>query len=326
MEKRVDASNAGGTDDVGKPSKAAAGTFTANDQEEMRRKGKKPELMLNFRIISSATFTSLVVGTWELLLATNTPALISGGLSGLFWSYVWIHVGRTFIMLSLAEMLNMAPTGLPPLKPSPVACGVCTNLNTAGGQYHWISEFCASKIPKSLISLNNPSYKPARWEATLLTITFAIGMGRFNILAARWLAYLEGSFAVLHFLALIPFIVVLWAKTPTKQPASDFYLNFADHCAKNQVAAMYAVLGSDAAAHMAEEIRGADVVVPRTMWRSFVANMPLALAVLLSYFFTTGFMGAVLAALYGFPSISVFAATAGYDGTLRPPARQAPRA
>jgi len=57
-------------------------------------------------------------------------------------------------------------------------------------------------------------------------------MGLFNILAAKWLAYFEGTFAVLHLLAFIPFIVVLWVMTPTKQPASDFYLNFADHGAK----------------------------------------------------------------------------------------------
>jgi len=63
-------------------------------------------------------FTSFVMGTWELLLATNTPALISGGLLGLFWSYIWVCVGQTFVMRSLAEMLNMAPTGLPPLEPS----------------------------------------------------------------------------------------------------------------------------------------------------------------------------------------------------------------
>jgi len=41
MEKRVDASNPSGTDDIEKPSKAATGAFRANDQEDIRRMGKK---------------------------------------------------------------------------------------------------------------------------------------------------------------------------------------------------------------------------------------------------------------------------------------------
>jgi choline transport protein len=42
-------------------------------------------------------------------------------MSGLFWSLCWAYTGQFFIVLSLAEMAAMAPT--------------------AGGQYHWVSEF-----------------------------------------------------------------------------------------------------------------------------------------------------------------------------------------
>ncbi|KAK3077856.1 hypothetical protein LTS18_009074, partial [Coniosporium uncinatum] len=68
-----------------------------------------------------------------------------------------------------------------------------------------------------------------------------------------------------------------------------------------QVAAVYTVLGSDAALHMAEEIRGAGVVILRTMWRSFVANMPLALAMLLSYLFNIGSVDACARGLLRLP-------------------------
>lgn len=97
----------------------AFGHSTANDQRDMRRMGKKQEFVRSFHIVTSIAFTSCVMGTWELLLATSSPALIAGGTSGLFWSCVWGYIGQSFIVLSLAEMSSMAPT--------------------AGGQYHWVS-------------------------------------------------------------------------------------------------------------------------------------------------------------------------------------------
>ena len=59
------------------------------------------------------------MGTWEILLFTNFPALLDGGLAGLWWQMIWCYSGQTFIVLSLSEMASMAPT--------------------AGGQYHWVS-------------------------------------------------------------------------------------------------------------------------------------------------------------------------------------------
>lgn len=84
--------------------------FTSNDRKDMQRMGKEQELKRNFRLISSVAFTSCVMGTWEILLTTSTPALIAGGSPGLFWSMVWAYVGQTFVVLSLAEMASMAPT------------------------------------------------------------------------------------------------------------------------------------------------------------------------------------------------------------------------
>lgn len=62
--------------------------------------------------------------------SANTQGLIAGGLSGLFWSLCWAYLGQFFIVLSLAEMAAMAPT--------------------AGGQYHWVSEFAPREYQKVL--------------------------------------------------------------------------------------------------------------------------------------------------------------------------------
>lgn len=55
-------------------------------------------------------------------------------MSGLFWSLCWAYTGQFFIVLSLAEMASMAPT--------------------AGGQYHWVSEFAPREYQKILSYLS----------------------------------------------------------------------------------------------------------------------------------------------------------------------------
>lgn len=68
---------------------------------------------------SAVAFTSCVMGTWEILLTSNYPSLVAGGIAALWWQMIWCYIGQTFIVLSLSEMASMAPT--------------------AGGQYHWVS-------------------------------------------------------------------------------------------------------------------------------------------------------------------------------------------
>ena len=95
------------SDDV---SEDIAKNYTDNDRRDMRRMGKKQELLRNFRIFTSIAFTSCVMGTWEILLTSNYPALLDGGLAGLWWQMIWCYIGQTFIVLSLSEMSSMAPT------------------------------------------------------------------------------------------------------------------------------------------------------------------------------------------------------------------------
>ena len=67
---------------VEKLSEAIARNHTIHDQKDMRRMGKKQEFLRNFRIFTSIAFTSCVMGTYEILLTSNTSALVSGGLAG----------------------------------------------------------------------------------------------------------------------------------------------------------------------------------------------------------------------------------------------------
>lgn len=94
-------------------------------------------------------FASTVMASWEILLPyvgqvyprltklilmfghrLFTFVLIDGGPALLFWGLIVCGVGMTCVYASIAEMASISPT--------------------AGGQYHWVSEFAPPKIQKFL--------------------------------------------------------------------------------------------------------------------------------------------------------------------------------
>lgn len=200
---------------------------------------RKQELRRNFRIVSTIAFTTCTMGTWEILLTANTQGLTAGGLAGLFWSLCWCYTGQLFVVLSLAEMASMAPT--------------------AGGQYHWVSEFAPRSsqrllsyfagwlatvswqsfitvdsflvggIVQALVVLNNDGYGPTRWQGTLLTFAAVIFIACFNVFCSKHLPIAEAIFAGVHVLAFIPVIACLWALTPKKQTAAAVFTQFTDN-------------------------------------------------------------------------------------------------
>jgi len=133
--------------------------FTMHDQRDMQRMGKKQEFRRNFRFLTTVGFTCCVMGTWEILMTSNTQALVAGGSAGLFWSLVWSYSGQTFIVLSLAEMSSMAPT--------------------AGGQYHWVSEFAPEQYQRILSYLSGePVARPSQSLLIDVQVGFPLFRGR----------------------------------------------------------------------------------------------------------------------------------------------------
>jgi hypothetical protein len=100
---------------------------TSQDRQDMHRIGRAQVFRRNFRLLSSICFASCVMSTWEVLLTASGPALIHGGLPGLFWSMCWSYLGQFFVVLSLSEMASMAPV--------------------SSGQYHCQSVQPSAEIP-----------------------------------------------------------------------------------------------------------------------------------------------------------------------------------
>lgn len=69
-------------------------------------------------------------------------------------------------------------------------------------------------------------------------------------------------------------------------------------------------------AHMAEEVEDAGVIVPRSMWWSFLVNIPWTFGLLISYLFCMPNVADAVADPSGFPFIYVFSqATKSTGGT-----------
>ncbi|KAE8158134.1 amino acid permease-domain-containing protein [Aspergillus tamarii] len=192
-----------------------------------------------------------------------------------------------------------------------------------GDVFHWVSEFAPRAYQKflsyasvqGLISLNDDSYSPARWQGTLLVFAAAIGMSLFNIFGAKHLPLAEGIFVTCHFFAFIPVIVTLLVLAP-KAKAEDVFTGFTDYGSGwpsvswtvmvGQVSCMFVVLGSDSVAHMSEEIENASVIVPKSMIWAFLLNIPFAFGLLLTYLFCMPDVQSALDSPTGFPFIHVF--------------------
>ncbi|KAJ0116744.1 hypothetical protein J7T55_009894 [Diaporthe amygdali] len=320
------------SDFVGSP--AAPGSLVIDstsdfsaDQRDMQRMGKKQEFKRNFNWFSSIAFTSCTMGTWEFVFINNFQSLVDGGRAGMFWSYCWVIFGQFFVVLSLAEMSSMAPT--------------------AGGQYHWVSEFSPQSIQKissyasgwlsalcwqsfvasdciftaqllmAAVSIGNPGFSPELWQTSLLAMLIGVMVTSLNIWCSKRLPVIENFFVFLH-IACFVIVMVILGVTSQKTPAKQVFLEVTDNGGNyptlglavmvGQVSAMWNVCASDAVAHISEEVKDASIIAPRAMFWSFALNAPIAFAIMLMFLFTVPDVTAATTE-YTFPFLSILASS-----------------
>ncbi|KAK5125447.1 hypothetical protein LTR85_000556 [Meristemomyces frigidus] len=174
----------------------------------------------NFQLTSITAFSVVAMGGWIFVPNNSTSALIDGNTGGTIALYL-VNFGAFFtIMLSLAEMASMAPT--------------------AGGQYHWASEFAPQSLQKSLsytvgwlsalawccgttsgfflagsliqaviVELHS-SYTAAPWRAYLLVLGLATLGALINTFLSRKMPKLEGIAFVITIFGFVTVVIVLW--------------------------------------------------------------------------------------------------------------------
>ncbi|KAI1971601.1 hypothetical protein LOZ51_006761 [Ophidiomyces ophidiicola] len=297
---------------------------TVADRREMNALGKSQVLRRNFRFISILGFGSTLIATWEVILTLLGFGLLNGGTAGLVWGFLVIFFGATMVFASLAEMASMAPT--------------------AGGQYHWVSEFAprswqkylsyitgwictlgwqctivaisfiAGTVIQGLITLNNDAYVPKQWHGTLLVIGIAIFAVFFNTLLAKKLPMVEGLFLILHALGIFLIIIPLWVLAP-RHSAKFVFTEFNNGGGWNSIGtsaligfttSLPSMIGYDCTVHMAEEIQDASRTLPKAIMGTVFINGILGFLMMLTLCFTLGDVNSILETKTGFPFIQVF--------------------
>jgi amino acid transporter len=80
---------------------------TIADIHNMHRMERTQETRWNFRSITILGFCTVLLSTWETILAISVFALGNGGTAGLIWEYFIVMIGVGFVVASLAEMASM---------------------------------------------------------------------------------------------------------------------------------------------------------------------------------------------------------------------------
>ena len=265
---------------------------------------------------------------------SNTQGLIDGGRPGLFWGYLWTFIGYGFIAASMAEMGSMAPT--------------------AGGQYHWTSEFAPPQyqrqlsylsgwlltlcwqagnasgifiegiIIQALISIRDPSYGWAAWQGWILVVAVSVVCCAFNTFGESFLPKLQYLAMILHVGGFIATVAVLWAYG-TPSSAEEVFLEFTNFggwsstglaVMVGQLTVVFALGGSDSAAHMAEEVKDSGLSVPRAIFWTIIINAMLGLIATITFIFVIPSLHDAINDPTGFSMIYVFGYWTGTNGAI----------
>ncbi|KIV95884.1 hypothetical protein PV10_03485 [Exophiala mesophila] len=305
---------------------------TVKDTEDMKRMGKQQLFRRNFGFLSIFGFAMILMSTWQALLGVAAFGLGNGGTAGLIYLYIIVVIFFGMVNISMAEMASMAPT--------------------AGGQYHWISEFAPRSYQKGLsflvgwlcslgwqsgvsigcflaateiqglIVLNNDDYVYERWHGTLLTIAVVLFVAFFNTFLAQHLPLVEGLVLCLHLGGFICILVPLWVLGP-RGDSHEIWTTFSDEGGWGStglatlvgiITPVTAFLGADAAVHMSEELKDASKTLPRVMISTSVVNGALGFVMLITFCYTLGDLEEVLSTPTGYPFIQVFYNATGSKG------------
>lgn len=132
--------------------------------------------------------------------------------------------------------------------------------------------FIAGTVIQAILTVNYPDYNPTNWQGTLFVFTTVLLVWVVNTYLIGVVPMLQNALTWIHVLAFLAIIIVLWTKAPLNS-ASDVFTTFTNEGGWSstglslmigQITAIYALVGSDTAAHMAEETRDAGLATPKS--------------------------------------------------------------
>lgn len=243
----------------------------SQDEADMVRLGKAQQFKRNFSFWSTFGFVSIYMAAWEFVIVSMSPSIATTGYGGFFWTFVGSVLCYSSVVLSLAEMCSMSPT--------------------AGGQYHWVSEFapagwqkqasyasgwmaslgwiaslaggvyvCADLV-RVCINMTYPDLVLSSWQVFLILLGLFLLTILLNTLGTRVLPTLEVVSLIGHTVGFIIFIGIFWGMCRPLNGGSEVFLDFQNNggwtnfgtvCLLNQVSIIWSMLGSDTIVHICE--------------------------------------------------------------------------
>ncbi|KAF3763246.1 amino acid transporter [Cryphonectria parasitica EP155] len=299
----------------------------------MARLGKAQQFQRNFSYWSTFGFVSIYMATWEYAIVSMSPSIPAVGYGGFFWTFIGCMVLYGSVVLSLAEMTSMSPT--------------------AGGQYHWVSEFApprwqkeasyaagwmsslgwvasyaggvyvAAQLVQVTVNLTWPDLVMTDWQLFLVLLALMLVTIVFNTLGASVLPAVEVGSLLGHTIGLVAYVGVLWGLCRPLNSARDVFAGFENNsgwgnygaaCLVTQVSIIWSMLGSDTIVHISEEVRDASLTVPLAMWWSYVLNSVMAILLVITMLFCIGPLDSILDS--DLPYLNLFANTGSSSAAL----------
>ncbi|KAF2759844.1 amino acid transporter-like protein [Pseudovirgaria hyperparasitica] len=319
-------------------------SLDVRDNAALTRLGKKAVLKRKFGFMSILGFSCTILITWEGFLALFNTGYANGGPAGVIYGYLLVWAGTFSTFVTLSEMASMAPTSggqyhwvamLAPEScqqflsyttgtwpqmdmPFTIAADQILGWLTVLGWQTVVASTAnlAATMIQGIIILSSPtSYAPKTWHAVLLYFGCILYSLVINTAPAGILPKFESSTFILHsagfFAILIPLVIM-----GPHGSASDVFLTFKNggnwptqgvSFFVGLMGNVFAFFGADGAIHMCEEIKNAQIVVPRSILTAIGINGSLGFAIAIAALFCIGEVELTSPTGYGFMEIFLLA-------------------
>ncbi|KAL4747438.1 hypothetical protein BDW72DRAFT_15313 [Aspergillus terricola var. indicus] len=283
---------------------------------------QKQQLERYLSFFSSLAFSATLLASWESAGGSLQAGLLNGGPAAIVYGIIISTLGNLVIACSLAELASVHPT--------------------AGAQYHWsyflaprfrrfisffqgwvtvfswsalvcISPYFIGSQIQGMVALAHPEYEVVRWRSTLLMWAVALIPIVINIFARRVLGAIEVAAGIMHVVFLPVTIAVFVILAPRN--SNEFVWNtFVSLGGWKNAGVAYStgllgvitpLAGVDGVIHMAEEVKNAKRVVPRSMIYGTLINGILAFGYLIAILYCMGDYMEALESPTGYPIITI---------------------
>ncbi|KAJ5673814.1 hypothetical protein N7462_009253 [Penicillium macrosclerotiorum] len=295
---------------------------------------QKQELERYLSFFSSMAFSACLLATWESAGGSLLSGLYNGGPAAIVYGIILSTVGNLAIACSLAKLASLHPT--------------------AGAQYHWsyylaprgrrfisffqgwvtvfswsalvcIAPYFIGTQIQGMVVLAHPEYELVRWRGTLLMWAVAIVPIIINIFARRIMGGIEVAAGIKH-VVFLPVTIAVFVILAPRNPDSFVWDNFVGGLSGwkdsgvvfsvGLIGVITPLAGVDGVIHMAEEVKNAQVVVPRSMIYGTLINGILAFCYLIAVLYCMGDYTEAVTSATGYSIITIaFQATGSKAAT-----------